>query len=98
MLPLQRIIVALPLAILLASTVVAGAQVPRNGPERGGKDHQPTQAEVVGREDRAGVRAPPPQVQQDDRMVKQLDQQPLHNEAVDPPRNLARPIPPSGNL
>ena len=82
------------LAVLLASTAVAGAQVPRNGPEWGGKDHQPTQAEVVGRENRAGVRAPPSQVQQDEQTLKQLDQQLLHDEAVDPPRNLAPPIPP----
>ena len=70
---------------LLVSATAAGAQASRNGPEWGGKDHQPTQAEVVRRETRAGVRAPVGQVRQDNRTVEQLDRQLLRNEAVDPP-------------
>ncbi len=81
-------------AVLLASTAVAGAQAPSNGPEWGGKNHQPTQAEVIRREGQAGVRAPPAQVEQDTRSVQQLDRQLLHDEAVDPPRNPDRAAPP----
>lgn len=72
-------------ALLLASAPIAVAQVARNGPEWGGKDHQPTQAEVTRREDRAGVEPSPPQAGQDKRTVQQLDRQLLHEEAVDPP-------------
>ena len=91
---MRALAAALPAGLLLASANVAGAQVARNGPEWGGKDHQPTQADVVRRESRAGVRPPPAQVQQDSRTVEQLDRQLLHDEAVDPPRNPARPNPP----
>ena len=76
----------LAVAILLASVAAAAAQAPLNGPEWGGKDHQPTQAEVIRRENQAGVRVPPAEIQQDDRTVQQLDRQLLHEEAVDPPR------------
>ena len=74
-------------ALLLAPAPVAFAQVARNGLEWGGKDHQPTQAGVVGREDQAGVRAPPAQQQQNGQTVQQLDGQLLNTEAVDPPRD-----------
>ena len=74
-------------AFLLASAPVALAQVARNGPEWGGKDHQPTEAQVVRREDQAGVRAPPAQQQENSRTVQQLDRQLLHEEAMDPPRD-----------
>lgn len=75
------------LSAIAAATAPAHAQAPRNGPEWGGKNHQPTQADVVRREDGAGIRAPPAEVNQDKRTVEQLDQQLLHDEAVDPPRN-----------
>ena len=74
----------LAIAILLASTTSAGAQVARNGPEWGGKDHQPTEAEVRQRERRAGVQVPKAERNQDDRTVDQLGQQLLHEEGVNP--------------
>lgn len=82
------------MALLLASTGVASAQMPRNGPEWGGKNHQPTQAGVAKRESRAGVRAPAAERQENGQAVDQLGQQLLHDEAVDPPRNRARPLRP----
>ncbi len=81
-------------ALLLGSTLAAGAQTLRNGPEYNGKNHQPTQGEVVQREKQAGVEAPPAQRQENGQAVDQLGQQLLHDEAVDPPRNPARPVPP----
>lgn len=81
-------------ALLLASTVAADAQATRNGPEWGGKNHQPTQGEVVQREKQVGVQAPPAKRQENGQAVDQLGQQLLHDEAVDPPRNPARPVPP----
>ena len=81
-------------ALLLASTAIVGAQTTRNGPEWGGKNHQPTQGEVVQREKQAGVQAPPVQRQENGQAVDQLGQQLLHDEAVDPPRNPERPTPP----
>lgn len=57
-------------------------------------DHQPEQHITVEREQRAGDRASPAQVQQDKRTVEQLDHQLLHEEAANPPRSpvpLARP-------
>jgi hypothetical protein len=80
--------------LLLASTAVAGAQTLRNGPEWGGKNHQPTQGEVAQREKQAGVRAPPAERQRNGRAVDQLGQKLLHDEAADPPRNPVRPVPP----
>ena len=73
------------IAVLLASATDVRAQVPRNGPIWGGKDHQPTQSEVTRLENQAGVRAPPGQVQQDQRSVDQLGRELLHEEAVNPP-------------
>ena len=84
----------LAVALLLASTAVAGAQATRNGPEWGGKNHQPTQGEVVQREKQVGVQAPTTQRQENGQAVDQLGQQLLHDEAVDPPRNPSRPVPP----
>lgn len=75
--------------ILLAAISGAVAQRPRNGPEYGGKDHQPTQAEVAQREKQAGVAPSSAQAGQDTRSVQQLDQKLLHDEAVDHPRNAA---------
>ncbi len=81
---------ALAAALLLMAGAMAfapsaWAQAARNGPEWDGKDHQPTQAGVVRREDQAGVRPPPAVVQQDKRTVEQIDKQLLHEEAVKPP-------------
>ena len=81
-------------ALLLASVAAADAQTTRNGPEWGGKNHQPTQGEVIQREKQVGVEAPPAQRQENGQAVDQLGQQLLHDEAVDPPRNPARPVPP----
>ena len=78
---------ALAVAILITTASAATAQVARNGPEWDGKDHQPTQTEVTRREDRAGVEPSPAQAGQDKRTVQQLDQQLLHEEVVDPPRD-----------
>jgi hypothetical protein len=74
----------LAVAILLASATGAGAQVPRNGPEWGGKDHQPTEAETLKAERRAGVEAPKAERSQDERTVEQLDQQLLREEGLNP--------------
>lgn len=71
---------------LLASATDLHAQVPRNGPEWGGKDHQPTQAGVQRREDQAAVRAPPDVVRRNQSSIDQIGRQLLHEEAVDPPR------------
>jgi len=81
-------------ALLISSTAAAGAQTLRNGPEWDGKKHQPTQAGVAQRESRAGVQAPPAERQENGQAVDQLGQRLLHDEAVDPPRNPARPVPP----
>ncbi len=75
------------LATTLLLAPVAVAQVARNGPEWGGLDHQPTQAGVERREDRAGVRAPLPQQDQNQQTVQQLGRQLLHEEAMDSPRD-----------
>ena len=72
---------------VIAAASAAAAQAPRNGPEWGGKDHQPTQAGVERSEAQAGVRASPAQQRQDQRTVQQLDRQLLHKEEVDPPRD-----------
>ncbi len=60
----------------------AQAQAPRNGPEWGGKDHQPTQAEVTRSEDRAGVQPSQAENQADTRSVEQLDKQLLNKEGI----------------
>lgn len=72
----------LAVALLLASATGAEAQTPRNGPEWGGKDHQPTEAEVIQRERQAGVQVPKAEQSQDDRTVQQLDQQLLRKEGL----------------
>ena len=91
---MRATVVAATLSASAAVLVPAQVQVARNGPEWGGKDHQPTQAEVLRRENRAGVEASPTQRRQTGQAVDQLGQQLLHDEAVDPPRNSARPVPP----
>ena len=83
---------ALAAVLLLASATNASAQARHDSPEWGGLDHQPTQSEVIRRENQSGVRAPKGQVDQNKRAVEQLDQQLLHDEKVDPPRN---PDPPA---
>ena len=87
-----------PIRALLAGALLliagsAAAQTARNGPEYGGKDHQPTEAEVIRRERQDGVAPLPAQRRQDDRSVQQLDQQLLHEEAVDPASKAAPPAP-----
>lgn len=79
---------------LLATAPAAFAQVPRNGPEWGGMDHQPTQAQVLGREKRAGIAPTPAQAGKDNRTVGQLDHQLLRAERVNPPRQPHNPVPP----
>ena len=86
-----------PMRALLAGTVLllavpAAAQPARIGPEYGGKDHQPTEAEVIRRERQDGVAPPPSERGQDARSVQRLDQQLLHDEAVDPP---SKDVPPA---
>lgn len=83
----------LVLAAVLASGAAQG-QVAANGDEYSWRNHQPTAAEVRGREDRAGVTPPPSQQRRDNRNTEDLGRQLLHDEAVDPPRNPARPTPP----
>lgn len=79
--------------VLFALALAPGAlaQVARNGPEWDGRDHQPTEAGVIRREDQTGVRPPPAQVRQDKRTVEQLDRQLLHEEAANPPHTPALP-------
>ena len=84
---------ALLAGTMLLLAVPAAAQPARNGPEWGGKDHQPTEGEVVRRERQDGVAPSPAERGQDARTVQQLDQQLLHDEAVDPPTNAASPAP-----
>ena len=76
---------ALLAGAMLLLAVPAAAQPARNGPEYGGKDHQPTEAGVVRRERQDGVAPSPAERTQDARTVRKLDQQLLHDEAVDPP-------------
>lgn len=71
-------------AVLFAASV-ASAQVLRNGNEYGGKNHQPTQAEVSGRERAAGVALPPGQAREDARSVEQLGRQLLGAEPPSAP-------------
>lgn len=73
-------------AVSLLASASASAQVPRNGDEYGGKNHQPTQAEVIGRERNAGVAPSPTQAGRDTRSVEQLDKQLMQTEQADPPR------------
>jgi hypothetical protein len=81
-------------AILLASVTVAGAQVSHDSPEWDGKDHQPTQAEVIRRENEDRLRAPPAEVEQHERTLEQLDRQLLHDQAVNPPSDHSSATPP----
>ena len=72
----------LAVAILFASATGAGAQVPRNGPEWNGKNHQPTKAETLRAERRAGVQPPKAEQSQDNRTVDQIDRQLLREEGL----------------
>lgn len=74
----------LAIALLLASTAGAGAQVARNGPEYGGKDHQPAETQTLQAERRAGVRPPKAQVEQNDRALNQIDRKLLRQEGLSP--------------
>lgn len=89
--PARSTITGLAVAILLASATGAGAQVPRNGPEWGGKDHQPTEAETLKLENQAGVQAPKDQREEDKRTVQQLDRQLLREEGLNPAPSSAPP-------
>ena len=71
---------ALPVACVACVVSVASEQVLRNGDEYGGKNHQPTQAEVSGRERAAGVAPLPGQAREDTRSVEQLGRQLLGSE------------------
>ena len=82
--PVWGTVKGLAVAILLASATGVAAQVPRNGPEWGGKDHQPTEAETLQAERRAGVEASKAQRNQNAQTVEQLDQQLLREEGLNP--------------
>ncbi len=87
--------VAALLALLAASSTFAPpafAQPARIANEYDGKNHQPTPGEVSKADENAGLN-PPPAGGTDARSVQQLDKQLLHDEAVDPPRNPASPVP-----
>ncbi len=81
-------------ALLLASASAAVGQTPRNGDIYNGLKHQPTQAGVVRREDRAGVRASPAHVRRNARTVQQLDRKLLREEAAPLPRDPVHLSPP----
>lgn len=85
---------ALAAALLLAAPA-AVAQAARNGDEYGGVNHQPTQAEVVGRERAGGVAPSRAEVGQDKRSVEQLDDQLLGAERKDPAPPAASAVPPN---
>ena len=79
------------MAVLSASAAgPAQAQALRNGPEWGGKDHQPTPALGTRRENRAGVEPSQAENQADTRSVEQLDKQLLHEEGI---KSLGTPAP-----
>ena len=80
------------LAALPAVAPPALAQPARIANEYDGKNHQPTPAEVSRADEQAGLK-PPPAGGTDARTVDELDKQLLHDEAVDPPRNPASPVP-----
>ena len=80
------------LAALSACAAPALAQPARIANEYDGKNHQPTPAEVSKGDENAGLN-PAPAGGTDARSVQQLDKQLLHDEAVDPPRNPASPVP-----
>lgn len=77
---------ATTVAIFLIASVSASAQVTRNGDEYGGKNHQPTPAEIAQREKNAGMTPPPGQAGRDTRSVEQLDKQLMRTERANPPR------------
>ena len=87
----MRMLVA---GILLAATSAAAAPVPRNGDTYDFMDHQPTHAEVVQREHRAGVESSLGQVRQNSQTVRQLDRKLLREEAIPLPRASVSVTPP----
>ncbi len=87
--------VALAAALLMAAPA-AFAQAPRNGDEYNGKNHQPTKAQVVGKERAAGVAPSPARAGADNRSVEQLDRQLLGSERANPPKPVKPLIPPAG--
>lgn len=87
---------ATAVAVSLVASVSAFAQVARNGDEYGGKNHQPTQAEVARRERSVGVAPSPTQAGKDTRSVEQLDKQLMQTEQASPPRPVGQPsVPPA---
>jgi len=84
--------------LLLVDPGLANAQdAPRNGNVVNGQNRQPTPAEVLPREERAGVVPAPAQAGQDQRTVQQLDRQLLGTERADPPSrdDPPPPVPPN---
>ncbi len=84
----------LAVALLLASATAAAGQTQRNGDIYNGLNHQPTQAEVARREDRAGAEAPPAHAKRNARTVRQLDRKLLREEAAPLPRDPVHLSPP----
>jgi len=80
--------------LLLASATAAAGQTPRNGDIYNGLNHQPTQAGVARREDRAGVKPSPAHVKRNARTVRQLDRKLLREEAAPLPRDPVHLSPP----
>jgi hypothetical protein len=77
-------VAAVALGTMLAAAAAAQAQPARNGNVYNGTAHQPTQADVAGKEKQDGL--PPPSPGDNTGAVDKLGQQLLHDEAVDPPR------------
>lgn len=75
---------------LLLLAIPATAQTAHDGPEWGGKDHEPTRRGVIRREDQAGIRLPPARLRQNKRTVRQLDRELLHDEGVGPHHSLGQ--------
>lgn len=80
-------------ALLLASASAAVGQALREGDIYNGVKHQPTQAGVVRREDRAGVRPSPAHVKRNARTVQQMTHKLLREEAAPLPRDPVRLYP-----
>jgi len=90
--------IALAALVLVLAPLPAGAQGPgRNGNVVDGQNRQPTPAEVLPREERAGAAATPAQAGDDQRTVQLLDRQLLGTERADPPSrdDPPPPVPPN---
>lgn len=85
---------AITVAIFLIASVAASAQVARNGDEYGGKNHQPTPAEIARREKNAGMTHLPAEARRDTRSVEKLDKQLMQTERVNPPRPAGQSVSP----